>query len=298
MTATVLALFGAQLAVQAAPATLNVTVSVPKLAPRQVRIQNIKPGFINNLAAARMVAITNGQGAHARSGPMRKMLATMTGPKKTQIATTADAISEAEEFGILPVAYIVPTAPRMVTVNYDDADVRYVHEPQISRNQATSALDVSTGEFILNAKRDMQLDLPGATVRLKEGTVVKVACSEEGGRIINALDKKRDAVVIHVCKKTFTLAPGQECRFSLSSDFVKQVPHDGCGRRADKDNSCCTWSIRTSEVGVAALLKHDAIGRQIYLSNEPSDVKVKNGMLRMAASLANWYKVKSPFSWN
>lgn len=267
-----------------------------KLPVQVTRMQNIKPGFINNLAGLRMVAITNSQGIHLRSAPMKKFLASQTGPKRNQVSTTAFEDPEATEYGIRPVAYSVPIALPMSVETLDGLELRYVVAPRIE--STAGGMKFADGNFFLTATRSVNLELPGANVELQKGAVIKVSCSAEGGRIINVLDQNRDSVVVRICQKVIALRPGEECHYSKSPEFCAKVPHDGCGRREAKNNSCCDWSITTNEVAIAALFKHDPIGRQIYRSDAPSDVRIKKDALKMAAALANWTKNKKPYSWN
>jgi hypothetical protein len=93
------------------------------------------------------------------------------------------------------------------------------------------------------------------------------------------------------------LDPGQECTFSERKDFVEDKCCDGFGRRATQNDNCCTYAIKTSEVGIAAMLKHDAIGRHIYHGKLPADRKLRADILKMAAALAIASKSKEPYRW-
>jgi hypothetical protein len=161
----------------------------------------------------------------------------------------------------------------------------------------SDGLRVMEGEFLLCVDKPVRLEIPGAVVHLGPDTVVKVSCSTNGGRLINIRDSKPDSVVMRVCKKTLSLPPGQECTFSEKEEFVAQKCCDGFGRRAAQDTSCCTFAIKTNEVGIAALLKHDPIGRHVYQSKTSADRKLKSDILKMAAALAIASKSQAPYGW-
>jgi hypothetical protein len=268
----------------------------PAIQARLTRTANTKPGFINNLAAARSAAITTGQAAQFKNAPMRKFLSSLTGDKRGHTETIATADEAAEEFGIQPVSYLVPSAmAQMKFVALEGAGVRYVREPQIE--QVGSNINIAAGDLFLTANRPLTIDLPYGRVMLKKDTTVNVQVDRQGGRVINVSDHQRDSVVLKVCRRTIALMPGKECTFSKSPDYVGAKHHDGCGRRAIKVDRCCTYSFKTNEVSIAALLKHHPIGYQLYRSTNESDLKLRGEMLKTAAALAFWTKSKTPYIW-
>jgi len=271
--------------------------AAPAAAPKPVNISNLivrkNPPFINNLVSCRLAFFTANQGNQLKAGTMKKFLAGLCGPKHLE-ALTYDPESD---FGIEPVSY-APTAvlPPLSDEDLANAHCMFVCEPKMAMTEKGIALE--SGTEIIEANKAMTVELPEGRVELEKGAVVKISALNGVYRIVNIVDDGRDSVRIHVCKRHLSLAPGQEARYSINKDLVTQHLHDGCGRRAEKDQSCCTYAIKVNEVSVAAILKHDPIGRQLYLSHDPEDKALANRIVKTAAALALWTKAKTPYSWN
>jgi hypothetical protein len=258
---------------------------------------NIKPGAITHLAAIRNVVMSSGQAAHLKSGAMKKFLTSLTGDRRPRAGVIAAAEEAADEFGIQHVSYTVPGATGVMRLkNLQNAELRCLREPKFQ--EMGNRIVVTDGDFFLTANHDLVLELPYGAMTIKKNTTVDVYCDDQGGRVINVSDNARDSVILKVCKKTIALMPGKECTFSLSKDYVMAKHHDGCGRRAVREDACCRYSFKVNEISIAALLKHDPIGRQVYHSTREQDIHLKKQMLKTAAALAFWTKSKTPYSWD
>lgn len=242
------------------------------------------PPATNNIAASRNMAVCVGHGLHIKNKAMSKFVAGLTGP--ATIDTT---------FGIAPVSFLPSRSLPLLSREVSAARCLFVSEPEISCEDDSVVLQ--SGSAIIDARRPMTLLLPEARIELKKGAVIKVYARSGFYEVINLVDDGRDSVSLHVCKRHLSLGPGQEARFSVSPDAVSRHIKDGCGRRTEKDQSCCTYSIKVNEVSTAGLLKHDPIGRQIYRSSSGADRRLVERILKTAAALAFWTKAKTPYSW-
>jgi hypothetical protein len=263
-----------------------------QVSPQIVKLMNVKPGATNTLAAVRQLSLTNNGGALIRSRAINKIFGSMTGPKHAELV----GYDPCSDFGIQPVA-LTPriSAPPLVAVELNDARVRYVNEPDLA--MTPKGISLRHGTAIVEALNNLSIELPEGRVDLKGGTVVKVSALNGTYRVVNIVDSTHDAVTVHVCRRHFVLRPGEEARYSIDKDLVAARIHDGCGRRNERDNSCCTYSIKVDEISVAALLKHDPIGQQIYLSQSNNDKALRNRVMKAAAAIAFWSKARTPYSW-
>jgi hypothetical protein len=116
--------------------------------------------------------------------------------------------------------------------------------------------------------------------------------------VINIVDDGPDSVHLRVCRRHLIVRPGQEVRYSIDKELAAQHVHDGCGRRNEMDQSCCTYAIKVDDISIAALLKHDPIGRQVYASSVREDKLLAHRITKLAAALAFWTKAKNPYTWD
>lgn len=242
------------------------------------------PPATNNIVSSRNIAVCIGHGAHIKNKAMAKFVGGLTGPA---IDTT---------FGIAPVSFLPSRSlPPLLSQDVGAARCLFVSEPEITG--AGDSVLFESGSAIIDARQSITLRLPEARIELKKGAVIKVYARSGFYEVINLVDDGRDSVRLHICKRHLSLGPGQEARFSVCAETVNRCAKDGCGRRTEKDQSCCTYAIKVNEVSTAGLLKHDPIGRQVYRSTNSADRRLTERILKTAAALAFWTKAKTPYSW-
>jgi hypothetical protein len=304
--------------------------SLPQPSVRTVNVRpitrssRIAPPAINQLVAARNVAIATGHGAQLKNVAVKKFVCGLSAPERPVLARhghgvvsmlgrlfgagikngePADAaVACAEQASVL--AVMAPSAapgsaglskmrsPRATVWQSDVATMSW---------DAEDALRLESGEVLVLSTDDLDVSAGEMKVHLKPGTAALFAQARGVTRVMNLIDRRHDAVRVRVCNRPVVLAPGWECCFAESESAVNACRlGDGCGRRAHRlicDHGGTSY-LGVCEVSVASVIKHHPIVRQIYHSDEKSERRLANDVLKMAACLAHSTRSYKPYVWS
>jgi hypothetical protein len=272
------------------------------------KLGRAKPTQIPTLAGARNIGMAVAQGnafkvaslkKHIRQLVAPEMLATHQKPGVASSQQPGNAfVLRDDDASILPVAFFTPSPAAVSIANQDLERYSIWHSAQAEVLIQDNSMRLSRGEVLLHVTKPMLVTVRGVDIQLKKGVIALVGCNEKFTRIANLTDEQRDSILVQLGDHSVTVYPGRECVVAPKDCLSEIRQSDRGGRRKQRTiklNDCL--SVHVAEVSIPSLIRGHDLLRRLYHSDEKTEHRVVEKLVRTAACLAHCNRSAEGYSW-